>query len=145
VAAPAPDRQNVPLSTVALVGTGVTVVIHAVLLFGAVFVLIWIVPRFKEMFADMRIELPALTLFLITMSDWLKNYWYLAFFPGVISLLAVDALVYWALARRRRTWVLSALWFVAVTVAMGLAAIFFIVMPLHLPLVTLMTAIGQGG
>ena len=142
MAAPASDRQNVPLSTVALVGTVVTVVIHAALLFGAVFALIWIVPRFKEMFADMRIELPALTLFLITMSDWLKNFWYLAF-PAVMSLLAVDALVYWALARRRGTWVLSALWFIAVTVAMGLAAIFFIVMPLHLPLVTLMTAIGQ--
>ena len=144
MAAPAPERQNVPLSTVALVGTGVTVVIHAVLLFGAVFALIWIVPRFKEMFADMRIELPALTLFLITMSDWLKNFWYLAF-PGVMGLLVFDALVYWLLARRRGTWVLSALWFVAVTVAMGLGAIFFIVLPLHLPLTTLMTSIGSGG
>ncbi len=144
MAAPVPDRQTVPLSTVALVGTGVTAAIHAALLLAGVFALIWIVPRFKEMFADMRIELPVLTRLLISVSDWHRNFWYLAF-PGVMGLLVFDALVYWMLARRRGTWVLSALWFVAVTVAMGLGAIVFIVLPLHLPLVTLMTAIGQGG
>lgn len=40
-------------------------------------IMVYIIPKFKEMFADMRIELPGLTLLLITISDWLKNYYYL--------------------------------------------------------------------
>ena len=40
-------------------------------------IMVYIIPKFKEMFSDMRIELPALTQLLITISDWLKNYYYL--------------------------------------------------------------------
>ena len=40
-------------------------------------IMVWIIPKFKEMFSDMRIELPGLTLMLITISDGIKNYWYL--------------------------------------------------------------------
>ena len=40
-------------------------------------IMVYIIPKFKEMFSDMRIELPALTQMLITISDWLKNYYYL--------------------------------------------------------------------
>jgi len=38
---------------------------------------VWIIPKFKDMFADMRVELPGLTLMLIAISDTIKNYWYL--------------------------------------------------------------------
>ncbi|MFC1805745.1 type II secretion system F family protein [Planctomycetota bacterium] len=40
-------------------------------------IMVYIIPKFKEMFSDMRIELPVLTQMLITISDWLKNYYYL--------------------------------------------------------------------
>jgi len=40
-------------------------------------IMVYIIPKFKEMFADMRIKLPGLTEMLITVSDWLKNYYYL--------------------------------------------------------------------
>ena len=40
-------------------------------------IMVYIIPKFKEMFSDMRIDLPPLTMLLITISDWLKNYYYL--------------------------------------------------------------------
>ena len=40
-------------------------------------IMVYIIPKFKDMFTDMRIELPTLTKMLITLSDWLKNYYYL--------------------------------------------------------------------
>ena len=40
-------------------------------------IMVYIIPKFKEMFSDMRIELPVLTKMLIALSDWLKNYYYL--------------------------------------------------------------------
>ncbi len=40
-------------------------------------IMVWIIPKFKDMFADMRVELPGLTLMLIAISDTIKNYWYL--------------------------------------------------------------------
>jgi len=40
-------------------------------------IMVFIIPKFKEMFEDMRMELPALTNMLVTFSNWLKDYWYL--------------------------------------------------------------------
>ena len=40
-------------------------------------IMVFIVPKFEQMFAEMGIELPGLTLALITVSMILKNYWYL--------------------------------------------------------------------
>jgi len=45
---------------------------------GAILVgiMIVIIPKFEDMFRDMRMQLPALTQTLITISKWLKNNWY---------------------------------------------------------------------
>jgi type IV pilus assembly protein PilC len=40
-------------------------------------IMIYIVPKFKKIFADFGTELPQITLLLITMSDWLAAYWYM--------------------------------------------------------------------
>ncbi|NQT89367.1 type II secretion system F family protein [bacterium] len=40
-------------------------------------IMIFIIPKFKDMFDDMRMELPALTNMLVNFSHWLKNFWYL--------------------------------------------------------------------
>lgn len=41
------------------------------------FIMYWIIPKFKEIFLDFGVELPAITEWLIAMSDWVVNYWYL--------------------------------------------------------------------
>lgn len=144
MAAEAPAPETVRLSTLAAVGTSVAVTLHALLFLGVAYLCAWTVPRFKEMFADMRIELPVLTQFLLRVSDWFVDFWFVAF-PGVFVLLAIDGVVFWLLVRRRGTWVLGILWFLAVTVATVLAIGFFVVLPLFLPLFALMQDIGHGG
>ena len=41
------------------------------------FIMYWIIPKFKEIFADFGVELPKITEVLIDMSDWVVNYWWL--------------------------------------------------------------------
>ncbi len=44
-------------------------------------IMIFIIPRFQAMFKEMEIPLPAMTVALITFSEYVKTYWYLI--PGV--------------------------------------------------------------
>jgi len=41
------------------------------------FIMYYIIPKFKKIFADFGTELPAITEMLITISDWVVNYFYL--------------------------------------------------------------------
>ncbi|MFN9039686.1 MAG: type II secretion system F family protein, partial [Planctomyces sp.] len=43
------------------------------------FIMIWIIPKFKEIFLGFGVELPGVTVFLIDISDWMLNYWYMLF------------------------------------------------------------------
>lgn len=43
------------------------------------FIMIWIIPKFKEIFLGFGVELPGVTVFLIDISDWMLNYWYMMF------------------------------------------------------------------
>ncbi|MEM9353600.1 MAG: type II secretion system F family protein [Planctomycetota bacterium] len=45
------------------------------------FIMIKIVPSFQEIFADFELELPAMTVALIGVSEWCVQYWYLI--PGI--------------------------------------------------------------
>ena len=40
-------------------------------------IMVFVIPKFQEMFKDMRMELPPLTKALIGLSAWLKSYWFL--------------------------------------------------------------------
>ena len=41
------------------------------------FIMYWIIPKFKKIFADFGIELPSITIWLIYISDLVVDYWYL--------------------------------------------------------------------
>ncbi len=41
------------------------------------FIMYWIIPKFKKIFMDFGIELPAITIWLIYISDMVVDYWYL--------------------------------------------------------------------
>lgn len=45
------------------------------------FIMIAIVPEFEKIFTEFGLELPAATLFLVAVSNWVVNYWYLI--PGI--------------------------------------------------------------
>ncbi len=55
--------------------------------------LTFIVPTFMEMFADMEIDMPAITLAVVAASDWLKAYWWLALIILVIAVIAIRAVL----------------------------------------------------
>ncbi|MFW6162798.1 MAG: hypothetical protein ACODAJ_08490, partial [Planctomycetota bacterium] len=109
-----PSEPSVRLSSLAAVGAAVVVGLHGAIMLGFAFALTHTVPRFKQIFADMAVELPALTLLLIRCSDWLKLYWYVLL-PAAAVVLGVDAVVFWLLTRRRRTWLLGAAWLLVTT------------------------------
>lgn len=48
------------------------------------FLMAFIIPKFGEMFADMELELPAVTELLITMSHGVKEYWYAPVFAIIV-------------------------------------------------------------
>ena len=52
------------------------------------FIMYWIIPKFKKIFQDFGIELPAITIALITISDWVVNYFYLI--PAIPIVLLAD-------------------------------------------------------
>ncbi|MFO0425870.1 MAG: type II secretion system F family protein [Planctomyces sp.] len=43
------------------------------------FIMIFIIPKFKKIFEDFGVELPTMTVMLISMSDWMMKYWYFMF------------------------------------------------------------------
>ena len=47
------------------------------------FIMIFIIPKFKAIFEGFGVELPAVTVLLITMSDWMMSYWYMLFIGPV--------------------------------------------------------------
>jgi len=59
-----------------------------------VFVLMVVFPKFSDLFADIADELPAVTVFLMALSDGLRQYWA----PGLAAIGATSAL-FWTWAR----------------------------------------------
>jgi len=60
-------------------------VISMVLVLGiTAFLMIGVVPGFKEVFEGLGAELPKLTLTVLAISDWLREYWYFAF-GGIVG------------------------------------------------------------
>jgi len=49
------------------------------------FIMIFIIPKFKAIFEGFGVELPGVTVLLISMSDWMMSYWYMIFI-GPIAL-----------------------------------------------------------
>ena len=53
------------------------------------FIMIWIVPTFKEMFEEFELDLPAPTILLIAISNYLKSYWWLLILMPICLLLTI--------------------------------------------------------
>jgi type IV pilus assembly protein PilC len=61
--------------------------------------LMWVVPKFQDIFSDMEVELPAPTIALLGLSDWLVNQYgwaYIIFFP-------LGIFVVWKLLRQSQS------------------------------------------
>ena len=59
---------------------------------GVIFALMtFVIPTFMSMFADMEVEMPAITQFVINMSDFFVAYWWLIIIIAVVAVFAVRA------------------------------------------------------
>jgi len=66
----------------------ILVLIFAFLVVCALFVVV--LPRFKEIFTSMNVDMPPATQFLFTASDAFINYWYIVVIIGVASSIALN-------------------------------------------------------
>lgn len=64
----------------------ILVLVFAFLVVCALFVVV--LPRFKEIFTAMNVEMPPTTQFLFTASDWFCAYWYIALGIGIAAFIA---------------------------------------------------------
>ena len=52
------------------------------------FIMVFIIPKFKDIFEGFELDLPQMTQLLISMSDWVASYWYMLFIiPFAVWLL----------------------------------------------------------
>ncbi len=61
----------------------VIVVVAAVVV--SAIMLIWVIPQFKEVFSSFGADLPAFTLMVIELSEWLQAYWWIPLIAMVIG------------------------------------------------------------
>lgn len=64
------------------------------------FIMIFIIPRFEQMFLELEVKLPAVTQVLITVSRTLATYWYVALFMPMLAVLAYRLFVRTSHGRR---------------------------------------------
>jgi len=60
-------------------------------------IMVWVIPSFKKVFANFGADLPAPTLIVMAISDWVVVWWWL------IAVIIVGAIMGFAMARRRST------------------------------------------
>jgi len=92
-----PVRPTFAMTVVWLLGLG------AVALCVVSFVMIFIIPKFKRIFEGFGVELPNLTILLISLSDWTMSYWYLILFPAFSLLCFLAWLMFMASLRYLKT------------------------------------------
>ena len=69
------------------------IVVALVAVAVVIVMLVFVIPRYVDMFEELGTELPAITRAVVSMSDFIKNYWYILF-PAVIGI--VFAVKTWA-------------------------------------------------
>ena len=62
-----------------------------------VFFFVFLVPKFKEVFASLNIELPAITVSMFEMGDWFTEHWY------IVAIIAVVIIGGWQFLCRHKT------------------------------------------
>ena len=89
-----------------IIGAMTYPVISLCLIFGIVlFLLLVIIPKFKEIFSAMKVDLPLPTQILLDTADFLLNYWHL-WVPGSIgSVFGFKAYIKTPIGRRQLDWV----------------------------------------
>ncbi len=113
---------------------------HAMIGTVVAYILLFVVPKFKEIFKSFEMALPAITVLVLRVSTLAQ--WYFFFLaPACVVLLAADVAIY-VLLRRYTRRVFAELWWWAVTLAL-IGAVILIVLAVFLPHIQLMSEMGR--
>jgi type IV pilus assembly protein PilC len=74
------------------------VAVGIIAVFVVIFLLVSVVPTFVDMFADFGGELPAITQFVISSSEWMQSYWYM-----ILGFAGLFAFFIWGVQQRKET------------------------------------------
>ena len=121
----------------AVTATIIWVIVHSVLWLILMVNAYFVIPRFKKIFMDFGVELPGPTLLILTVSDWIVDFFYLL--PFILGLaILVDGAVTYALCQPggspglRRAWL-------AYMFALPACVLVFTIIALSTPLAKLAT------
>jgi type II secretory pathway component PulF len=115
-----------------------TTVIHAFIPFFWIFFAAFIVPKFVAKFAEAGVEMPAITMVVISLSAFIIKYWFVYVFI-LAFLLVADGAVYSSLLRSRGK-TSANLWSIVVMLVEGVFTVLCII-ALWLPLVNIIKSI----
>ena len=115
-----------------------TAVIHAFIPFFWIIFAVFMVPRFVAVFAEVGVEMPAMTVVVINFSAFICRYWFVYLFILALILVA-DGAVYFSLLRSSGKTPAS-LWSIVVMLVEGVFTVLCII-ALFLPLVNVITKI----
>ena len=109
--------------------------------FGAVIgvftlAMVFVIPRFEQIFKDFRLDLPGPTKLLLAVSRWFTNDYGWAFSVAACTALAVGLAFLDERARRRRRWLYPLL-----ALLLFIGAVVFVILALFLPMISLMDGI----
>jgi len=117
-----------------------TTVIHAFIPFFWVVFAVFIVPRFVAGLAESGVEMPPMTVVVISFSAFIMRYWFIYLFI-LAFLLVVDGAVYFSLLRSSNKNPAKR-WSIVVMLVEGIFTIILII-ALCLPLLSFITKIGE--
>jgi hypothetical protein len=129
-------RPSRPPATDLVIGVAIPAFLWACFFVG----LVLVVPRFKRIFMDFGMALPAITEAVLAVSDWAASYWYVLILSVPFLLVPAVAVVY-GLARLPAR-LLSWLWFVLM-IALPLLAMVLVFVAIYLPLVKLQEGLAK--
>ena len=115
-----------------------TIVIHAFIPFFWIFFAVFIVPRFVVGFAESGVEMPPMTVVVISFSAFIMRYWFICLFI-LAFLLVADGAVYFSLLRSSGK-TPAKRWSIVVMLVEGVFTVLFII-ALWLPLVSIIKRI----
>jgi len=115
-----------------------TTVIHAFIPFFWIVFAVFIVPMFVVEFAEAGVEMPAMTVVVISFSAFIMRYWFICLFI-LAFLLVADGAVYFSLLRSSNK-TPAKRWSIVVMLVEGVFTVLFII-ALWLPLVSIIKRI----
>jgi type II secretory pathway component PulF len=125
-----------------LIATVVHVSTHFFLWLVFIAVMIFYLPSREAMFADLKFKVPEATIYILDLSHWIIEFWFILMPFLILMLLIADAPVYFLLRNGAKRPSASRLWS-ALMILLPLAALGIAVLAISLPYVKVLEGLSK--